>query len=378
LVTAAGLTACSDHAHTAARPTGAASPFTSSAEGAVAHAGPIAKPKFVPARFGGKGGGGNGPQPGDDYPAQWRAPVAPDSVFDSWLESNRECTSFVAWALHSRNGFDMPFNADAKNWGTSAAAHYTVDGKPAVGAVAWSDAGAFGHVAWVAEVSGSTVTIEEYNFHYDWLYGWRTVASSAFRYIHFKDLATPKPPPAPTQTVIIQQPGNGNIQAGGAPGTGLQGGSAGGSIQGGGTIQIQGSTPTLQAPPTHIQGGGGGAGGGSTPTTTAPPPPPNTMFGVQNTSETLPDGVWFRNSPHVSDTDRMTGHGVYAGDQVRLQCYAYGDAVGPYANTIWYYVSNLTRPIVSSDGQANVGYLNAHYVNDGKASNVLDPGIPHC
>jgi hypothetical protein len=33
-------------------------------------------------------------------------------------------------------------------------------------------------------------------------------------------------------------------------------------------------------------------------------------FTVMNTSETLPDGVWFRNSPHTAGTDRVTGHGV--------------------------------------------------------------------
>jgi hypothetical protein len=34
------------------------------------------------------------------------------------------------------------------------------------------------------------------------------------------------------------------------------------------------------------------------------------IFTVMNTSETPPDGVWFRNSPHTADTDRVTGHGV--------------------------------------------------------------------
>ena len=102
------------------------------------------------------------------------------------------------------------------------------------------------------------------------------------------------------------------------------------------------------------------------------------VFGVMNTSETPPDGVWFRNSPHTADTDRATGHGVYAGDSVQLQCYAWGDSVGAYNDTLWYYVNNLTRPTVSSNGQANVGYLNAHYVNDGQNANVVDAGVGQC
>lgn len=100
------------------------------------------------------------------------------------------------------------------------------------------------------------------------------------------------------------------------------------------------------------------------------------VFTVMNTSETLPDGVWFRNTPHVADTDRVTGHGVYMNEQVQLECYAWGDAVGPYSNRLWYLVVDVTRPV--NDGVANQGYLNAHYINDGKLANQLDAGVPPC
>jgi hypothetical protein len=63
-----------------------------------------------------------------------------------------------------------------------------------------------------------------------------------------------------------------------------------------------------------------------------------------NTSEIPPDGVWFRRSPHIADTDRVTGYGVYMNEQVQLECYTWGDAVGPYANRLWYFVLNVTRP----------------------------------
>ncbi|MEP6629999.1 MAG: ricin-type beta-trefoil lectin domain protein, partial [Lapillicoccus sp.] len=133
----------------------------------------------------------------DDYPSQWRN-AAKDSVVDSWGEYNRECTSFVAWRLHSRNGFEMPFHDNAAGWGADARARgYVVNSTPAVGSVAWDPGG---HVAWVEAVSGTTVTIEEYNVNNDGAYHERTVVPSQFQYIHFKDLSaatTPTPAPLP-------------------------------------------------------------------------------------------------------------------------------------------------------------------------------------
>jgi hypothetical protein len=39
-------------------------------------------------------------------------------------------------------------------------------------------------------------------------------------------------------------------------------------------------------------------------------------------------------------------------------------------------VLNVTRPVNS--GVVNDGYLNAHYINDGKAANQIDAGVPQC
>lgn len=145
----------------------------------------------------GKGGGGD---PGDDYPPELKnAPQ--DSRIDHWGEYNRECTSFVAWALYSRNGFKMPFHDNANNWGPDAIRRgYTVNTSPAVGSVAWSNAGTFGHVAYVVAVSGPNVTIEEYNHYGNGTYDKRTVVASAFTgYIHFKDTPA-EPPSAPVST----------------------------------------------------------------------------------------------------------------------------------------------------------------------------------
>lgn len=144
---------------------------------------------------GGRGGPGD---PGDDYPAALRnAPK--DSLLDHWREYNRECTSFVAWALASRNGFNMPFFDNANKWGTRARAlGYAVNSTPAPGSVAWSTAGSLGHVAYVESVTGSSVYIEEYNHYGTGTYDSRTVPASYFTgYIHFRDVTAPPPMPSP-------------------------------------------------------------------------------------------------------------------------------------------------------------------------------------
>src|SRR4051794_38883530 len=124
----------------------------------------------------------------DDYPSKWRD-VPQDSMFDDWREYNRECTSFAAWRLYSRNGFEMPFYANASDWGPKARAlGYQVDTTPRVGSIAWSLSPQ--HVAWVEAVDGANVTIEDYNSDYTGHYGEPTVAASQYQYIHFRDLAT--------------------------------------------------------------------------------------------------------------------------------------------------------------------------------------------
>jgi hypothetical protein len=101
------------------------------------------------------------------------------------------------------------------------------------------------------------------------------------------------------------------------------------------------------------------------------------IFTVMNTSETLPDGVYFRNSPSWSDTYRIYGLGVFMNERVQLECYAFGEAIGPYSNRLWYYALNVTRP-VNYNGAANQGMLNGHYIDDGQPANVIDAGVPAC
>ncbi len=119
------------------------------------------------------------------------------SIGDPWGFVLRNCTSFVAWRLHERNGmagFGNHFGGehwgDARNWDDVARRlGYRVDHVPAIGAVAQSDSGRVGHVAWVAAIGPGTVTIEEYNHALPGGYGSRTVPVGEFRYLHLADIA---------------------------------------------------------------------------------------------------------------------------------------------------------------------------------------------
>jgi hypothetical protein len=113
---------------------------------------------------------------------------------------------------------------------------------------------------------------------------------------------------------------------------------------------------------------------GSSP---APPPPPDPgptpppgdgfTFGIYNAD----GGIYYRSSPHWSDTPQTVGVGVYNGDQVRLICGASGDPVGPGNNTAWSYVTNLTRNVGN-------GWVSEHFINDGLQPGQWPSGLPQC
>jgi surface antigen len=158
----------------------------------------------VPARPGGPGHANGSHKPGADE----QKPPPPrecakhiwfynGSYGDPWGFALRNCTSFVAWRLRETNGlsaFENHFGGvhwgNAEHWDEAATElGYLVDDVPAVGAVAQSDGGRVGPVAWVSAVGEGTVTIEEYNYGVAGGYGVRTVATSEFRYLHLADTA---------------------------------------------------------------------------------------------------------------------------------------------------------------------------------------------
>ncbi|GLZ51680.1 hypothetical protein Acsp07_12970 [Actinomycetospora sp. NBRC 106378] len=113
----------------------------------------------------------------------------------------------------------------------------------------------------------------------------------------------------------------------------------------------------------------------STPPPPTPPVSNQPVFTVMNTSETPPDGVWFRDNPAASGP-RLGGYGVYQNDRVQLRCYGWGESIGRFGNRLWYYSANLTRP--NAPGRPNVGWLNAHFVDDRQNANAVVPGVPAC
>jgi len=119
------------------------------------------------------------------------------SYGDPWGFALRNCTSFVAWRVRVTDGMAGFENhlggvhwGNADQWDEAAASlGYLVDGVPAVGAVAQTDDGRVGHVAWVSAVGAGTVTVEEYNHAVAGGYDARTVPTSSFRYLHLADTA---------------------------------------------------------------------------------------------------------------------------------------------------------------------------------------------
>jgi surface antigen len=127
--------------------------------------------------------------------------VPPNSTSSGFYK--RECTSFVAWRMINDNlmtGFRNTMTrvvngasvtrtlGDADNWDDAAGAlGFAVNSTPAVGAVAHFESG---HVAWVKEVSGGNVVIEEYNWGWTHNYNTRTIAATdVSNFIHFQDMA---------------------------------------------------------------------------------------------------------------------------------------------------------------------------------------------
>ncbi|KAL2143666.1 hypothetical protein VTI28DRAFT_10173 [Corynascus sepedonium] len=137
------------------------------------------------------GGGGGGSVPGpvkNDYPYKSSC-----GGVDPWNYYKCQCTSFVAWRINKRLGIKFHNQYKGTNWGNANtwddAAKRTgvkVNKTPKPGAVAQSNAGKYGHVAWVTAVNGNKVTIEEYNWAKREGYGKRTVDKSTFNYIHLK------------------------------------------------------------------------------------------------------------------------------------------------------------------------------------------------
>lgn len=113
-----------------------------------------------------------------ESPAPSKVSFAPGSRNNSY--SYGYCTWYVASKRAVPGGW-----GNAASWYANArAAGLGVGSTPRAGAIAWTGAGYYGHVALVESVNGNMVTVSEMNYR-----GWnkvssRTVPASSFRYIY--------------------------------------------------------------------------------------------------------------------------------------------------------------------------------------------------
>lgn len=125
---------------------------------------------------------------GDDYPYR-----SNPNIVDRWAMYSGQCTSWVAWRMEQLNGYfhnNMWRNGISGHWGNAhewndnaVRLGYRVDRTPRVGAIAqWEPgvggASSRGHVAYIAAVSGTTVSVQEYNWATALGFGIRSVPLS--------------------------------------------------------------------------------------------------------------------------------------------------------------------------------------------------------
>lgn len=108
---------------------------------------------------------------------------------DQWGYEYRNCTSYVAWRL-ARAGVPPALFAnlgDASQWIANVRGErgVVVDGRPSPGAVAVWDFAGTGHVAWVVSVTGSAVTVADYNDAGTGVYDQHLIGLPPAGYIHF-------------------------------------------------------------------------------------------------------------------------------------------------------------------------------------------------
>lgn len=84
-------------------------------------------------------------------------------------------------------------------------------------------------------------------------------------------------------------------------------------------------------------------------------------------------GVYARYGPHIDDTNRVNGYGVYPNEVVELLCgVTDGDSVGQYSNTTWHFVTDL-----SNAGEGDF-WVSDHYLDTPNGAGQLTPGESLC
>jgi surface antigen len=136
----------------------------------------------IPGASDGSGGACDNSHGNGGYPMSW-CNIDKDSYQTPWGQ-NRECVSWAGWRRKQINR-PVPNMGYANTWGTYAPQYgYRVDSTPQVGAVAWTQAGRYGHVAVVEVISGGNVIVSEMNYDGMGHFRYGTYSASYFQYIH--------------------------------------------------------------------------------------------------------------------------------------------------------------------------------------------------
>jgi surface antigen len=123
------------------------------------------------------------------------------SVISPYGYSYRNCTDYAAWRLSSLGVPSGRYEGlgNANSWGDNAPANgVQVNGTPAVGSIAVDTSGQFGHVAFVAGMSGSVITVTQYNQASDGNYTVQTGTPSQLgfsQFAHFEAFESGLPKP---------------------------------------------------------------------------------------------------------------------------------------------------------------------------------------
>jgi hypothetical protein len=84
-------------------------------------------------------------------------------------------------------------------------------------------------------------------------------------------------------------------------------------------------------------------------------------------------GLYWRSSPNMNTPVQRSGYGVYTGDNVALDCYAFGGPGGPYGDRLWYWGEAYSG--ARGSGQ---GWINDHYLTTPGTAAAPQPQGPRC
>jgi surface antigen len=110
--------------------------------------------------------------------------LPPGTLMTSGSFSNTYTRGQCTWYVASRR--HVPSNwGDARNWYSRAAnSGWSVGSSPAIGAIAWTSAGYYGHVAVVEAINSDHVQIAEMNYNGPYQIDRRWTTASQWRYIY--------------------------------------------------------------------------------------------------------------------------------------------------------------------------------------------------